>query len=422
MARITDHYKDIVDFLSSYLSGYDHTEESGEYTEQIERYLNRLRCGDRDLVCSISEIHIKQGVRIMDLDNAVCLIVANCERAVLDLLRCIPVNKEFLCFFDAVYYNVVAEYLYCTAKEKKSYCLKGLRLSDLRGINRDRTAKLHNMIGSKKDEVVSEFKQYTALKARIATEHIVMEGVRMVKRALEDGQQVEKVVCCDNMDGGELAEIIEICEKNKIAYYSASQGIMAVMTTTNPVPEIICSARTKVRSQKDLIITKNKNVFLVLDGVSNPDNLGMILRTADASGVHAVVLLSGSAHHYNKNAIRGARGAVGRIPIYFSTDDFEFMDILHTNHFKIMGTSARFQSDNFYDVGYDSDNIAIVVGNESNGVRKEILDRCTDYVKIPMVEGQSSLNIAIASALLLYEYNRVNFHGRSGAGRDDRLP
>ena len=62
------------------------------------------------------------------------------------------------------------------------------------------------------------------------------------------------------------------------------------------------------------------------------------------------------------------------------------------------------------DVQYDSDNIAIVIGNESNGVRKEILDRCTDYVKIPMAEGQSSLNIAVAAALLLYEYDRVLYH------------
>lgn len=89
------------------------------------------------------------------------------------------------------------------------------------------------------------------------------------------------------------------------------------------------------------------------------------------------------------------------------------MNLLQANHFRIVGTSARFQSDHFYDIRYDWDHIAVVVGNESDGVRKEILDRCTDYVKIPMVQGQSSLNVAVASALLLYEYNRVNYHEKN---------
>jgi len=82
------------------------------------------------------------------------------------------------------------------------------------------------------------------------------------------------------------------------------------------------------------------------------------------------------------------------------------MKTLQEHDFKIMGTSARFQASNFYDIRYDSENTAVVVGNESNGIRKEILDRCTDYVKIPMVDGQSSLNIAVAAALILYEYGR----------------
>ena len=75
-----------------------------------------------------------------------------------------------------------------------------------------------------------------------------------------------------------------------------------------------------------------------------------------------------------------------------------------------MGTCARFQSANLYDTRYDVPNLAIVVGNESSGVRKEILDRCTDFVKIPMAEGQSSLNIAVAAALMLYEYDRAVYH------------
>jgi len=262
------------------------------------------------------------------------------------------------------------------------------------------------IIGSKKDDIVSEFKKLTTLKSRIETGHVVMEGFLLVNRALKDHLQVEKVVYADDIDSEQRMEIVRVCEESGIPYYRASRGMMAAMTTTSPVPEVLCSVRIKAHDQNELIISKKKNFFLILDGIANPDNLGMVLRTADASGVDAVILLSESTHHFNKNAIRGARGAVGRIPIYFCSDDFALMKTLQEHNFKIIGTSARFQASNFYEVGYVSDNIAVIVGNESNGIRKEILDRCTDYVKIPMVDGQSSLNIAVAAALILYEYGR----------------
>ena len=97
---------------------------------------------------------------------------------------------------------------------------------------------------------------------------------------------------------------------------------------------------------------------------------------------------------------------MGAVTIYFCTDDFAMMETLRAHDFRIWGTSARFSASNFYDMRFTDQNIAVIVGNESNGVRKEILDLCTDYVKIPMVEGQSSLNIAVAAALVLYEYDR----------------
>ncbi len=143
--------------------------------------------------------------------------------------------------------------------------------------------------------------------------------------------------------------------------------------------------------------------ILIADGIANPDNLGMLLRTADAAGASAVILLSNSTHYLNKNAIRGARGAIGRLPIYFAADDLALLAKLKENSFQILGTSARFEAANFFDVSYEK-NCAVIIGNESVGVRKEILDACTGYVKIPMAAGQSSLNIAVAAALMVYKH------------------
>lgn len=195
--------------------------------------------------------------------------------------------------------------------------------------------------------------------------------------------------------------------ERKIPYCITNPGIIACMTSTHPVPEVLCSVRSKVLNQDQLLLSSKRNYFLILDGISNPDNLGIIIRTADAAGISGLILLSNSTHYLHKNAIRGGRGAIGRIPVYMSDDDNKVFSILNANHFKIIGTSARFGVSSIYEINYGYDNIAVVVGNETDGVRKEILEKCNEYAKIPMAQGQSSLNIAVASALFMYEYTRL---------------
>ena len=427
MAKLAENLSEAKVFLRSIKQeasdkDREYKEQNLEYIEQIDKYIDLILKNDTDdtaiesgIKCFICTIHIVRGILILDEQNATCLIAAESERAVRDLVRSIPNDMEMTFYYESTYHSVISEYLYSMAGEINGEAVacyvKGARKANP-ALNAPLRQKAERVIGSKKDDIVAEFRKLTTLKARIETGYVVMEGFLMVNRSLKDHLQVEKVVYTENIDEEQKKAIIAYCEESGIAYYKVSQGIMSVMTTTNPVPEVICSVRVKARNQKELIISKKKNFFLILDGISNPDNLGMVLRTADASGVDAVILLSPSTHHFNKNAIRGGRGAVGRIPIYFCSDDFELMDVLHEHNFKIWGTSARFEASNFYDISYSSDNIAVIVGNESNGVRKEILDRCTDYVKIPMVEGQSSLNIAVAAALVLYEYDREFYQGR----------
>ena len=410
MAKKTDDYSLVRDFLISLTEGNDKKSQN-EFTEKAEKFISLLQQESDGAECYISTINIVQGIMIVDRTCSECLIAVNSERAVRDLIRRIKNYEEFDFYFDKIYYSVIKEYIYCRIEDSETFHIKGQRKADPDQTGQSIKVRGERLIANKKDEVVSEFKKLTALKSRIETGHIVIEGSLMVKRALKDNLTVEKVVFSDSILPEDKQEIITLCEENSIVYYRVSQGIMSVMTTTNPTPEVICTAKIKNLDQNELIISDKKNFFLILDGISNPDNLGMVLRTADASGVDAVILLSPSTHHFNKNSIRGARGAVGRIPIYFCSDDFKLMDVLLKHNFRIWGTSARFEASNFYDISFASDNLAVVVGNESNGVRKEILDKCTDYVKIPMVEGQSSLNIAVAAALVLYEYDRGFYLG-----------
>ena len=407
MAQVTKDFHKVSEFLSNYTRDYNFNEEADIYKNEIRQLIELLNDSDKEPICYIYVINTIQGILYIDYDEAKCLMVAYSERVMRNLLQCIPMNMEFISYFDGTYIDVVKEYLTCTSPWSEGYSLKGMRVSDINQIDMRRDLSHVQIIESKKSPVVAEFKEYISLNGRIKNEKFVLEGELLVYRALRDGLPVEKVVYSNNIDEESIKEIIELCKKNKIAYYKSTAGIMAAMSTTHPSPDILCSVRMKLLNEKDLIISNKGNVFLVLDGISSPDNLGIILRTADAAGISAVVLLSNSTHFMNKNVIRGARGAIGKIPIYYSNNDSELFDKLKKNNFKIIGTSARLDSHNFYEINFNSNNLAIVIGNESKGVRKEILDQCTEYAKIPMVEGQSSLNIAVASALMIYEYVRT---------------
>lgn len=391
--------KSIMNFLCDYLADIS-IEENRLLWDSIRSFINDYENNERKMKGYYCYINYLQGiVWHSEKDEWVFAVIS--ERALRELLRIIPENQKINCIFENKYKSVVEEYINILTINDDNSSIIGVKGVDFDALS----GSFQNIIESKKHIVVTEFKEYATLSGRLLNERFVVEGERLVKRALEDGQLVEKVVLSSKNMGDD--EIINLCRERKIPYCITNPGIMACMTSTHPVPEVLCSVRSKVLNQDRLLLSPKRNYFLILDGISNPDNLGIIVRTVDAAGVSGLILLSNSTHYLNKNAIRGGRGAIGRIPVYMSDDDNKVFSILNANNFKIIGTSARFGVSNFYEINYGYDNIAVVVGNETNGVRKEILEKCNEYAKIPMAQGQSSLNIAVTSALFMYEYTRL---------------
>lgn len=389
----------IIDFLKEFLH-ITSCEENKLLHDRVKKFIEDYSCCDYEVIGYCYNFNFMQGV-VWKSDSGEWIFAVLNERAFRDLIRVIPENEKINLIIDKKYVNIAYEYINIISDSDENITISGVK-----GIYKDKVYGEYPVtIEGKKNSIVSEFKECATLQGRIQHEKFVVEGERLVKRALEDGQMVEMVVLTAKGENND--EIIELCKERRIPCYLTNAGTISCMTNTHPVPGMICSIRSKIYNQKQLIISPKKNYFLILDGISNPDNLGIILRTADAAGASGLILLSNSTHYFNKNAIRGARGAVGRMPVYVSDNDDEVFSILQENEFKVIGTSARFGASNFYEIDYAYKNIAIVVGNETDGVRKEILDRCNEYAKIPMAPGQSSLNIAVSSALFMYEHTRL---------------
>jgi TrmH family RNA methyltransferase len=139
--------------------------------------------------------------------------------------------------------------------------------------------------------------------------------------------------------------------------------------------------------------------YLLLDAVQDPGNLGTMIRTADAAGIDAVIIGRGSVDIYNSKVLRAAQGSHFHLPI-ISGDLHEWIDKLQENDISVFGTALEGAS--VYTDITPTDSFALIVGNEGNGVGKDILSSTTANLYIPIYGKSESLNVAVATGILLY--------------------
>ena len=148
---------------------------------------------------------------------------------------------------------------------------------------------------------------------------------------------------------------------------------------------------------------KQEDIILALDDIQDPGNLGTILRTADSVGLTQVLVSKGTADCYNPKVVRSTMGAIFRVKIIECENLVETLELLHKQKYEIVVSSLQ-TNNSIYDIKYNKK--VLIIGNEANGVRKEIQDMADKKVKIPMIGKTESLNASVATGIILYEYMR----------------
>ena len=142
------------------------------------------------------------------------------------------------------------------------------------------------------------------------------------------------------------------------------------------------------------------NKVLIIDELQDPGNLGTIIRSCVAFNIDTIILSENTVDLYNDKVIRSSEGMLFKINILKRNIE-KIINDLKNNNYKIYGTKVT-NGTNLKDTEFPS-KLAFIVGNEGNGVRKEILDLCDEYIYIPMNNNCESLNVAIATSIILYE-------------------
>ena len=226
---------------------------------------------------------------------------------------------------------------------------------------------------------------------------------KSVQRAWLDEQRHDKrlsEVIAELLDLGIEIEKVERKKLDKLADNNNHQGI---------VLEIEMPAERSEADLKDALASLIKPaLFLVLDNVQDPHNLGACLRTADATGVHGVIITKDNATGITPTVCKVASGAAETVPVYRVTNLARTLRWLKEQGIWVMGACGD-ASENAYETDF-SLSLALVIGAEGKGLRRLTKEQCDSLIKLPMLGKVSSLNLSVATGVLLYEVLRQRLH------------
>jgi TrmH family RNA methyltransferase len=148
--------------------------------------------------------------------------------------------------------------------------------------------------------------------------------------------------------------------------------------------------------------------------VADPGNLGTILRTCDATGIKGVILLDSCTDPYDPTALRGSMGAIFSVQLIKATL-IQFESWVHARRIPVIGASDKAKQ-NYYSMSYPNP-MVLLMGSERQGLDQRHLDLCAEVVSIPMRGRSDSLNLAVATGILLYEMDHQFRTGQESEGK-----
>ena len=253
---------------------------------------------------------------------------------------------------------------------------------------------MENLISSTSNAYVKHLKKLqTSRKYREKEGSFVLEGERPVRDMLSYGIKPIRLI---------------LNEKHSSLSYNCdflrmTDNVMKYVSDTESPQGIMAEVKIPKNSLSD-ISPETVPFVLFSDGISDPGNLGTIIRTLDAVGHSAIVLGTGTVDLYNPKTVRSTMSSIFNVPSFEAYDNKKALETLKKMGYKILGT--RMTEAEIYTETDFSVPVVVVMGSEAFGMSREVADMCGGFVRIPIEGKIESLNVAVAAAIIAYEARR----------------
>ena len=252
---------------------------------------------------------------------------------------------------------------------------------------------------------------------RTAANVFIIEGIKMFEEApagkIKEVYYIEEKlfgqdgqVPNDRFPG--LQEKIQACARAGAVVETVTEEVFLKMSDTKSPQGILCVMEQLSYDVEELVeraLAGKKEghspLFLLLEDIQDPGNLGTMIRTAEGAGADGIFMTNGTVDIYNPKTIRATMGSLYRVPFVRVQDLSKVTALLQKNGITVY--AAHLKGEQYYHEADYSTGSAFLIGNEGNGLKKETADLADCYLKIPMEGKLESLNAAIAAALLMYQ-------------------
>ena len=233
----------------------------------------------------------------------------------------------------------------------------------------------------------------------------IIEGRNPVIEAIKNDREIDKIMIANGAKEGSIKKITAMAKEKNIILQYVDRNKLDEISTSHSHQGVIANVSEYKYFELDDLIQNAKDkgedpFFIILDEITDPHNLGSIIRTADAVGAHGVIIPKRRSVHITPTVAKASAGAVEYVPVCKVTNIVNTIKTLKEHGLWI--AAADMDGQTFYEQNLTGP-IGLVIGSEGFGISRLVKKNCDYIVKMPMVGNVTSLNASVAGSILLYE-------------------
>jgi len=262
-----------------------------------------------------------------------------------------------------------------------------------------RPGRIHEITAVSNPRIKS-IKGLAQKKNRDANGTFLVEGMKLVRDAFEQGWEIDTLIYAATTNSTE--QITELAAKVRVTGADILEVNEKVLTsiTRKDNPQMVIAVIKQQWQEPPQNPKSNDTVWIALDRVRDPGNLGTIMRTADSAGAEGIILVDETTDPFSLEATRASMGSIFNVSLVNMTQD-EFLSWRPNWQGQVIGTHLEGAVD-FRAINYESQSVLLVMGNEQQGLPDTLAETCDTLALIPMHGAADSLNLAIATGVMLF--------------------
>jgi len=261
-------------------------------------------------------------------------------------------------------------------------------------------------ITSTRNQRIVEARKLDQRKHRQRQGRFLVEGLQLLHMALDaDARPVEVFYCESQFAGAEAPALLARFRQTDADLVAVSEHVMQALSQRD-APQGIVAAFALFETPLQALRLAGSELVIVLDRLQDPGNLGTLIRTADAVGAAAVILIEPCVDPFDPKTVRGSMGSLFNVPLVRTADIAETFTRLREQGLRPVGTDARLGEP--WGRGLWEGGVALILGNEARGLTEDVRAHAEAWARLPIVGQAESLNVAVAGGVLMYAWLETN--------------